>query len=148
MQPSSIGLATAVALTFLAFGPAHAGFVGRSPRIVPSIRPMMTNHAPLAGRFGMRHADTFRRGHDRQFPSFGIAYFGGPAYSPPADSPPLGFVGGAPTVNVTIVTSAPVAASSSQANYVESTRTKIIFVGARRQPPHPGKLPIVIYGRS
>ena len=148
MQPSSIGLATAFVLTLAALGPAQAGFVARSPHVVPSIRPMMTNHALSAGHFGMRDADAFRRGRDRRFPSFGIGYFGGLGYNPPTDPTPLGFIGSAPVINVTIVTPAPGAASSASANYAASVRPKIILVGARPRPARFEKLPIVIYGRS
>jgi hypothetical protein len=57
-------------------------------------------------------------------------------------------VAGAPVVNVTIVTPAPGAASSPSANYVASTRPKIILIGAHPRATHFEKLPIVIYGRS
>jgi hypothetical protein len=77
MQPSSIGLATAFALTFATLGPANAGFVARAPRMIPPARPAIMNHISQSGRFGMRDTDAFRRGRDRQFPSSGVRYFDG-----------------------------------------------------------------------
>jgi hypothetical protein len=77
MQPSSIGLATAIALTFATLGPANAGFVARAPRMIPPARPAIMNHVGQAGRFGMRDAGAFGRTGDRRFPPLGVGHFEG-----------------------------------------------------------------------
>ena len=77
MQPSSIGLATAIALTFATLGPANAGFVARAPRMIPPARPAIMNHVGQAGRFGIRDASAFGRSGDRRFPPLGVGYFEG-----------------------------------------------------------------------
>jgi hypothetical protein len=154
MQPSSIGLAAAFALTLATLGPAHAGFVARSPHMIPAVHMMppahmmMANHVRQFGRFGAPGREAFGRGRDRQFPSFGGGYFGGQDFTPAPDAQPPSFVAGAPVVNVTIVTQAPGAASSPPENHVASTRPKIILIGAHARAAHFEKLPIVIYGRS
>jgi hypothetical protein len=154
MQPSSIGLAAAFALTLATLGPASAGFVGRSPHIIrpapmiPPARMTMANHDRQFGRFEAPGRETFRRGRDRQFPSFGGGYFGGPDLTSTPDAQPPSFVAGAPVVNVTIVTQAPGAASSPPENYAAGARPKIILIGAHPRATHFEKLPIVIYGRS
>ena len=149
MQPSSIGLATAIALTFATLGPANAGFVARAPRMIPPARPAIMNHVGQAGRFGMRDADAFRRGRDGQFSAFGLGYFEEQAYSPAADVQPPSFVAAAPVVNVTVIApTATGAAHSSAADYFAGARPKIILVGPRPRATHFEKLPIVVYGRS
>jgi hypothetical protein len=154
MQPSSIGLATALLLTLASLGPAHAGFVARSPHIVPAGRAPMTNHAWQAGRFGMRDSGAFHRERGRQFLSFGGGYAFGAGYqdapppSPAVDPAPLGFIGGAPIINVTFIAAAPGAVSAPPRNYVASARPKIILIGARPRSSRFEKLPIVVYGRN
>jgi hypothetical protein len=154
MQPSSIGLAAAFALTLAMPGPANAGFVARAPHIIRPVHMIapahmiMSNHERQFGRFGARGEEAFRHGRVRQFPLFGSGYIDGPAFSPAADTEAPSFVAGAPVVNVTIVTQAPGAASSPPGNYVASTRPKIILIGAHPRTTRFEKLPIVIYGRS
>ena len=65
MQPSSIGLAAAFALTLAMPGPANAGFIARAPHMIrPAhmIAPahmIMTNHERQFGRFGARGSRGF-----------------------------------------------------------------------------------------
>jgi hypothetical protein len=154
MQPSSIGLAVAFALTLAPLGPANAGFIARSPHmmppahIIPPAHMIMANHIRQFGNLDASGREAFRRGRDRRFPSLGFGYPDGQAFSSPADTGAPNFAPGAPVVNVTIVTAGSGAASSPSENYVASARPKIILIGARPRVTHFEKLPIVIYGRS
>ena len=64
MQPSSIGLAAAFALTLATLGPAHAGFVARVPHMIPPAHMTMANHIRQFERFGPRDSQAFRHGHE------------------------------------------------------------------------------------
>jgi hypothetical protein len=149
MHRSSIGLAAAAALTIAALGPANAHFAPPRHFVSPA-RPMMMNHFRQAERFGAHDRGGFRRGRDQHGLQLDGGWGGGyPAAGvipSTANVPPIILGPGAPTINITVVTSPPGARLPEPTSYAANAGPKIIVIGSRGHSPHIGKLPRVVYG--
>lgn len=147
MPPSSIGLAAAAALTIATLVPANAHFAP-TRHFVPLGHPIVMNRFQQGGRFEAHDRGGFRHGRDQQGLQLGggWGYPGSSAIVSPANAPPIIMGPGAPTINISVVTSGPGTMSPAPMNYGASAGPKIIIIGARDRAPHIGKLPTVIYG--
>jgi hypothetical protein len=147
MPPSSFGLAAAAALIIAALGPANAHFAPARHFVSPA-RPVVMNHFKQAARFNMHNRGGFRHRLDQQGLQFGggWGYPDSGAMASPISAPPIIMGPGAPTINISVVTSPAGDTSPAPMNYGASAGPKIIIIGARARSPHIGRLPTVVYG--
>lgn len=145
MKPSSIGLAAAACLTIALLGPASAESIPRQ-HFASHIGVVSMVRAAHSERFAGRDGE-FHRDRDREGALFGATYQTAPFLSPDAVAQPFGLVGGAPIINVTVVSAAPSAGYWPARNYSANPGPKIILLGARHRSTHLGKMPIIVYGR-